>query len=124
MKKYIRESGIVPAPEGFTKDVMDQIHAEPVRKRFRPLIGKTGRVLILLSVIAIILVSVFYPGPGTQASGFRWPEFALDLQFPENLSFNLQFLRDMDLTTGLIAALAAIFILVLSDAGLSRKRLA
>jgi len=114
LEKYIRESGVAPAPERFTRDVMEKIGAEPERKRFKPLIGRAGRIVILLSVVALILISVFYAEPGGTSSGFRLPD----------LSFDLRFLSEIKLPTGLLAALGAIFILVLSDAGFSRKRVA
>jgi hypothetical protein len=114
MQKLFRESGILHAPERFTRDVMDRIEAEPEKTHFKPLIGRTGRIIILLCVIALILVSIFYTGPQESPSGFRLPD----------LSFDLQFLSQIRLPTGFLAALAAIFILVLSDAGLSRKRFA
>ena len=114
MKKLIRESGIMPAPEGFTKEVMEKIGTVPAEIRARPLIGRTGRIIILLAVIAVVLISIFYADTGGQSSGFQLPD----------LSFDLQFLSEINLTRGLVAALAAVFILVLSDAGFSRKRLA
>ena len=111
MEKFIRESGVIPAPERFTGEVMERIGAEPERKPFKPLIGRTGRILILLFVVAIILISIFYTEPAGSSLRFRLPD----------LSFDLQFLTEINLSTGVLASLAAIFILVLSDAGFRNR---
>jgi len=114
MKKYFRESGIVPAPEHFTRDVMEKVDAEPEKMHFKPLIGRTGRILILLFIAGLVLISIFYGDSGESSSIFQIPEISLQFDF----------LAEINLSTSLLAAAAAIFILVLSDAGLRRKRLA
>lgn len=112
--KYFRESGIVPAPERFTRDVMEKIDAEPEKTHFKPLIGRTGRILILLFIAGLVLISIFYGDTGASASRFQLPEISLQYDF----------LKEINLSTGLLAAMVAIFILVLSDAGFRRKRFA
>jgi len=114
MKSLFRESGIVLAPDGFTEGVMEKVQAGPEKVRFRPLIGKTGRIIILLSVIVFLVIAIFYGGTDTRPSALKLPDF----------DFTLQFLQEINLSTGLVAALAAIMVLVLSDAGLSRRRIA
>ena len=114
LRELFRESGVVPAPERFTREVMDQIREEPEKTRFKPLIGRTGRIVILLFVVAIVLVSVFYADPSGTSTPFSLPD----------LSFDLQFLTEINFSTGLLAAMAAVLILVLSDAGFRRNRFA
>ena len=53
---------------------------------------------------------------GGIVSGWEW-------QLPQ-ISFNLEFLTQINISTGLVSGLVALFILVLSDAGLRRRRLA
>ena len=114
LKKLFRESGIVHAPDGFTEGVMEKVQAGPERVRFRPLIGRTGRMIILLSVIVFLVIAIFYGGTDARPSALQLPDF----------DFTLQFLQEINLSTGLIAAIVAILVLVLSDAGLSRRRIA
>lgn len=121
LTKMIKESGVQRAPEGFTGRVMDQIGKIPGQVRYRPLIGKAGRVLILLFVVGIIALSVAYSEPGGQilssAGSIR------DMEWPwADWSVDLQFLSEINISTWLLATVVALFILVLSDAGLSRKR--
>jgi len=121
LSKLIREDGIIPAPEGFTGRVMNMIATEPEKKIYKPLIGKGGRIVIILFVIALIVISVIYSEPGgrlLENSGFL---SSLDWQMPK-LNLNLDFLSEINLSTGLLSALVAIFILVLSDAGFSKRR--
>jgi len=39
------------------------------------------------------------------------------------VQFNLEFLKKINISTGIVSALVAMFVLVLSDAGISRRRL-
>ena len=114
MRELFRESGVVPAPEQFTREVMDQIREEPEKTRFKPLVGRSGRILILLLVVAMVLVSVFYSKPNGTSTPFQLPD----------LSFDLQFLSEINFSTGLLAALAAVLILMISDAGFRTNRFA
>ncbi len=121
LTKMIRESGVKKAPEGFTGRVMDQIGKIPGQVRYRPLIGKTGRVLILLFVVGIIVLSVAFSQPGgrilSSAGSMR------DMEWPwATWTVDLQFLSELNISTWLLATVVALFILVLSDAGLSRRR--
>lgn len=121
LSKLIREDGIVPAPEGFTGRVMNMIATEPEKKIYKPLIGKGGRIVMILFVIALIVISVIYSEPGgriLENSGFL---SSLEWQMPK-LNLNLDFLSEINLSTGLLSALVAIFILVLSDAGFSKRK--
>lgn len=113
--RLIRESGIVPAPDRFTGNVMDNIGTVSEKKTYKPIIGKGGRIVIILLVLGTVLLSILFSEPGSRLTETR-------LQLPE-ISFTMNFLSDINLSTGLLSALLAIFILVLSDAGLSRRRL-
>ena len=115
ISRLIRESGVVIAPDGFTENVMDKIGTEVEKKICKPLIGRAGRIFIILSILAIVAITIFY---GKPAAAF--PQ--LRLKMPE-LNFNLQFLSEIEFSTGLASALLAVFILVLFDAGLNRRRL-
>jgi len=123
ISKLMRESGISRAPENLTSRVMDLISDEREKKAYKPIIGKWGRLGIILFVVGIVVTSLIYAEPGQVLfeSGGRFS--SLELQLPQ-LSFNLEFLSQINLSTGLISALVALFILVLSDAGLRRRRLA
>ncbi|MFH0757848.1 MAG: hypothetical protein V2B15_11215 [Bacteroidota bacterium] len=120
ISKLIRENGVVPAPEGFTSRVMDLLAAEPERKVYKPLIGRGGRIMIILIVIAIVVLSMVYSEPGgryVESLGIS----GLDWHIPQ-FNWNFSFLSEIRISTGVLAAIVAIFILVLSDAGISRRK--
>jgi len=120
LSKLIRESGLVQAPDSFTDAVMDKIESIPVKKPYKPLIGRGGRIMIILFLVAVVMLSVFYTDPNSELFGsVRLP--SLDQQLPQ-LQINLDFLKNIKISTGVVSALAALFILVLSDAGLNRRR--
>jgi hypothetical protein len=114
LEKLMKEAGLAHTPANFTGNVMQKISAEPERTAYKPIIGRGGRLLILFFVTAIVMISVIYSEPGA-----RFLEYNLDL--PE-FDLNLGFLSEIRISTGILSALAALFILVLSDAGISRKK--
>jgi hypothetical protein len=122
LSKLIRESGVVPAPGDFTARVMAGIDAIPGTKSYKPLIGRGGRIIILLSVIGIIVLSVVYsdPGGGMILSGDKLSQLNWQLPRP---AFRLDFLQQINISTGIVSALVAMFFLVLTDSLMSRRRL-
>ncbi len=121
ISKLIRESGKVQAPDSFTARVMDKIESIPVRKSYKPLIGRGGRIMIILFLIAVVVLSIIYTDPGGELFGSTIQLPTVDRQLPQ-LNINMEFLKQINISTGLVAALVALFILVLSDAGLNRRR--
>ncbi len=121
ISKLIKESGRVNAPGSFTAAVMDKIEAIPLKKPYKPLIGRGGRIMIILFIVVIVVLSIIYTDPGGELFGsiIRLP--TADRQLPQ-LNINLEFLKGLNISTGLVSALVAMFILVLSDAGLNRRR--
>jgi hypothetical protein len=122
ISKLIRESGVESAPENFTASVMDKIETVPVKKSYKPLIGRSGRITIILIIIAVIVLAVFYTNPDGEFFGSTIKLPQMERQLPQ-FSFNLDFLKQINVPTGAVAALVAMFVLILSDAGLSRRRL-
>jgi hypothetical protein len=121
ISKMMRESGLESAPDDFTSRVMDKLQAVPSKKLYKPLIGRGGRILIILTIAALVVVAMFLTDPASKLFGsnisiprveFRWTQ----------LHFNLDFLKQIHISTGAAAALVAVFLLVLSDVGLNRRR--
>jgi hypothetical protein len=121
LSKLFREGGVVRAPEQFTGKVMEMIASEPVKKVYKPLIGRTGRIMIILIMVAVVVLSLVYAEPGGSLLGSSELIPKLQWQMPK-LNVNFNFLSNISLSTGLVSVLVALFILVLSDAGLSRRR--
>ena len=121
ISKLIRESGLVQAPGSFTAAVMDKIESIPVSKSYKPLIGRGGRIMIILILIAVVVISVIYTDPGGELFGSAIQLPTVDRQLPQ-LNLNLEFMKQINISTGVVSALVALFILVLSDAGLNRRR--
>ncbi len=122
ISKLIRESGLNAAPENFTASVMDKIEAVPAKSSYKPLIGRGGRIVFILLVIAVIVLAVLYTDPSGELFGSRITLPQVERQLPP-LNFNLGFLHQINISTGIVSALVAMFVLVLSDAGLNRRRL-
>jgi hypothetical protein len=122
ISKLIREAGVVPAPEGLTGRVMNLIAKEPVKKAYKPLIGRGGRIMIILFLTAIVVLSFLYSEPGGRILEPAGWFSNLEWQLPQ-FNLNLSFLSEINIPTGLVSLLMAIFILVLSDAGLNRRKL-
>jgi len=122
ISKLFRESGVVHAPEGFTKNVMDRIEAEPERKTYKPLIGKTGRILGILLITVIATLSVFYSSMADPANGSTDGFLNREWQLPSiDFISKLDFLGNFHFQPWIISTIVALFLLVLSDAGLRRR---
>ncbi|MGW8316940.1 MAG: hypothetical protein ACWGNV_15190 [Bacteroidales bacterium] len=122
ISKLIRESGIAKAPEDFTQKVMTRIGAESVHKPYKPLIGRTGGIITLLLIAGIAVTSLILSSPGESGegiletlkpAGWQWPSLRLELGFLEHLNFS----------PWLIGTVMAVFLLILSDVGLHRRKL-
>jgi hypothetical protein len=122
ISKLIRESGIAKAPEGFTRRVMDRIGAEPDHKPYKPLIGKTGGIITLLLIAGITVTSLVVSSPGGSGKGLLDNGKLADWQWPD-LTFDLSFLEHLNFSPWMVATVAAVFLLILSDVGLNRKKL-
>jgi len=122
ISKLIKESGVEAAPDNFTASVMDKIEAVPLKPSYKPLIGRGGRIIIILLVIAVIVMAVLYTDPSGELFGSRVTLPQVERQWPQ-INFNLEFLKQVNISTGIVSALVAMFVLILSDAGLNRRRL-
>jgi len=120
--KLVKESGVVSAPGNFTAQVMDKIAAIPIKKSYKPLIGRGGRVIIILFIIAVIVIAVLYTDPSGEFFGRAVNLPQLERQGPQ-INFNLEFLKNLNISTVFVSALVALFVLILSDAGLNRRKL-
>ncbi len=122
ISKFIREGGIERAPQGFTERVMDLIEATPEKKAYKPLIGKGGQIFIILLGIALVVLTAIYAEPGARLIQGDGAFSSLDWKLPE-FHLNLQFFSKINFSGGIAAALVALFILVLTDAGFRKRRL-
>ena len=123
ISKLVRESGIARAPENLTSRVMDLIREEPEKQVYKPIIGKGGKWMIVLFIITIVVVSLLSAEPGQQIFSSEGVLSGIEWEIPR-LTFNLDFLSKISPSTGLVAGLVALFILVLSDAGIRWRRMA
>ena len=121
ISKLFRESGLAHTTGNFTDQVMDQIRIVSEKKAYKPLIGRNVQILIVLFIIGIVLLSVFYSEPGggifeniRGLSNVEWKQ--------PQINFNWAFFTEINLSTWLVSTIVALFLLVLSDAGLKRRR--
>jgi hypothetical protein len=121
ISKLMRESGLESAPDDFTSHVMDKLQAVPSKKPLKPLIGRGGRILIILTIAALVVVAMLFTDPAGKLFGNSISIPRMESRWSQ-LHFNLDFLKQIHISTGLAAALVAMFLLVLSDVGLNRRR--
>lgn len=121
ISKLIRESGVTAAPGNFTASVMDKIEAVPVKKSYKPLIGRGGRIVIIFFIVAVIILALVYTEPGGELFGSSIQLPQLKPNWPQ-MQFNLDFLKELNISTGIVSAVVALFVLILSDAGLNYRR--
>jgi len=121
ISKLVRESAVKAAPENFTASVMDKIEAFPVKKSYKPLIGRAGRIIIILVIVSIVVLAVLFTDSTGDLIGSTLRDIRLERKMPQ-FSFKLDFLNNINFSAGVTAGLLALFILILSDAGLSRRR--
>ena len=69
------------------------------------------------------MASLLSAEPGQRIFNSEGVLSGLEWQLPQ-ITFNLDFLSQISPSTGLVAGLVALFILVLSDAGIRRRRVA
>jgi hypothetical protein len=119
ISKLIREGGIEAAPGGFTAGVMAQVAAEPEKKAYKPIIGRGGRIFIILFIVSLMVIS-FVLSDGSAAAAEPAQRMLPEWEMPK---LDLSFLRGIELNTGIVAGIVALFILVLSDAGFNRRNL-
>ncbi len=122
ISKLIRESGMVKAPEDFTQKVMNRIGAESVHKPYKPLIGRTGGIITLLIIAGIAVTSLIVSSPGETEKGILENLKPIDWQWP-GLNLDFSFLEHLNFSPWLVGTLVAVFLLILSDAGLNRKKI-
>ena len=123
ISKLVRESGISKAPENLTSRVMNLISGETEKQAYKPIIGKRGIWVIVLFVIGIVVTSLVSAEPGQQIFSSEGVLSGIEWELPK-LTFNLDFLSQINPSTGLVAGLVALFILVLSDAGIRWRKVA
>jgi hypothetical protein len=122
ISKLIRESGVISAPANFTAKVMEKLESVPIKKSYKPLIGRGGLVLFILFVVVVVVLSILYTDPGKPMFNFSERVAKIDWQWPR-LNIDLEVLRLKDISAVVVSAVVSIFILVMTDAGLRRRRL-
>jgi hypothetical protein len=73
--------------------------------------------------VGVVVASLLAAEPGQRIFSSEGVFSGLEFQMPQ-LTFNLDFISQISPSTGLVAGLVALFILVLSDAGIRRRRVA
>jgi len=116
IKRLIKESGLASAPENFTENVMKQVGSVSEKTVYRPLIGFGGQLFIILSLIGFIVISMIFSEPSTFLA-------ERNIKLPD-WNFNIENLSNLLFSPGLLAALVAVFILVLADNVIRKRRLA
>lgn len=77
--------------------------------------------MIILFIVAIIVLALVYTEPGGELFGTSIQIPQLKPDWPQ-LHLNLDFLKGLNISTGIVSALVALFVLILSDAGLNHRR--
>jgi hypothetical protein len=127
ISKLIREGGVVPAPDGFTRKVMGLITDKSEERAYKPLIGKWGIFFVFLFLTVIVALSIIFAGQAESTPVLSTFFSEREWQLPQiNISFD--FLDTMSVNPGkfptwIVSTLAAIFILVLIDTRVLKRGL-
>lgn len=124
LKKLIKDHGIEPVAKDFTSRVMDRILAEPVRKEYKPIIGKGFGIVMLVFFLAIITVSLIYGEPSGMASEgiINLPDLNISEWKLPQWNLPVKNLPEFNITSGVLAALLAVFTLVVFDALIMKRK--
>ncbi len=121
LSSLIRESGLTNAPEDFTDKVMGKITVIPVKNTYKPLIGRGGKIVVIFLIVCIVALSLFFSEPGARI--FENAKGISDLKWNlPQINLNFSFLSEFSISTGLVSTIVALFLLVLADAGLNRRK--
>ena len=110
LEKIIKEDGIVHAPEEFTQAVLNRLAKESNQVIYKPLISKLGRIIIGLFILTIIVAAAFTGSAEAAEPLFSFPDLKLDI--PE---------IGWKIPSAMLAALLAVFVLVLIQSRLNRS---
>ena len=121
ISRIIKESGLERAPDQLTGKVMASIGVETAKTTYKPLIGKTGRVIVILFILGIVLLTLLYSEPGGRFMELSGRVANIQWEIPQ-LALNFDFMADIKASTWLISTLVALLLLVLSDSMLSRRK--
>ena len=83
--------------------------------------GLFGTIMWILFIAGIVVVSLVYSEPGGRLLENVGILSSIEWQLPK-MNFNLDFLAEINISAWVASTLVAIFLLVLSDAGLNRRR--
>lgn len=111
LTELVKQHGILNAPEGFIEDVLDKIEEQPSMKQYKPIIPKG----VVYAAIFIIVIAALIFNRSAEES-FHEPLFTLpnwDISFPDISPL---------LSSGLAAGIVGIFILLLAEFGLRRRK--
>lgn len=107
----VKEYGIYNAPEGLIEDVMSNIREQPSIPQYKPIVQRgVVYAAILVIIIAAVILNL------TNEGSFNDPFFTIpnwELSVPDMSPF---------LSSGLAAGMVSVFILLLTEYGLKRKK--
>ncbi|MFC2129340.1 hypothetical protein ACFLQX_01025 [Bacteroidota bacterium] len=110
LEQIVKEHGLISAPDNFSDVVLDKIR-EPLPFTYKPLIGKGGKIFIIIFIVSILAITIYSATLESAEPVLIIPEW--DFKIPE---------IGWKLPSGLLAGLIALFVLALTDAGLNRSR--
>ncbi len=121
ISRLLKESGLAQTTGNFTDQVMNQIRIASSKSAYKPLIGRTGRILIILFIIGIVLLTGFYSEPGGSIFENIGVLSNVEWKLPQ-LNYSWDLFSEINISTWLVSTIVALFLLVLSDTGLNNRR--
>jgi hypothetical protein len=118
IEKIVRESSLLSPSSNFTEVVLTKIAVSPVTRIYKPLVGRNAAYIAIFLVVSILLIAIFSTQSEMAEPLVNLPKWSFN--FPE---WNISLPKiSWKIPTGILAGVAAVFILILSDAGYSRSR--
>ena len=110
LEKIFREEALLKAPDSFTDKVIQKLGTtQPAT--YKPLIGRIGKIIILAFAGALLSIGLIIATYETNEQLINIPEWGFHL--PE---------MDWKIPSAVLASILAVFVLVLTDARLTKSR--
>lgn len=111
LEKIIKAYGLFSPSSDFTQNVIGKIKEESIATSFKPLIGKRGRLIGIAIITLIVLLTILGGNADLSQPVLNIPQW--DMKLPE---------ISLTIPKVVLAGFVAVFILILSDAGIRRYR--
>lgn len=112
MEEIIRRDSLLSTSEDFTQSVLGRLREKRAEQSYKPLIGKRAGIIVMTIVSILVLAAVLSTSGEAAEPLIHLPELKFSL--PQT---------GWKLPSALLAGIAALFVLIITDTSLRRNRI-